>query len=504
MTESLSVVRRSSAAAVGDGETFVEEVSVVPMMQRLKVQALLEGGVSQERIREVTGLKMRTIQRIATESPVEQLDDDAERERRGVGRPSLTDPFRSFVAQLIEEKPRLLSVEILRRTKLKGYAGSKSALYELVRELRPNEIRVGMRFEGLPGEFSQHDFGEIRLSFANGEQKVIKFFASRLKWSRWAVVTLVADETAETLVRTLLEHFILFGGVPLCAVFDRPKTVALSWTKDGVITEWNPIFAHAAMEIGFTAEVCWPSQPQQKGSVENIVGWVKGSFFKQRRFQDLEDLRQQLTEWMRETNETRPNRATREIPAARLLADLPRLRPPRCAPQMLALRIPVQVGPTAEVSYKGRGYSMPPEAAGLPGTLYLYRDRVRIVAGRFEAAHGRFGPPGSVSRLPEHRAAHLAAIAGKRGRRYLKRQQILEVGESAVGFLTAVVHRNPQGWIGEVDELHCMLQALGPEPLERAFRVALESGRCDVRFVAQSLGWNGSGDRAAATAESRS
>jgi hypothetical protein len=65
------------------------------------------------------------------------------------------------------------------------------------------------------------------------------------------------------------------------------------------------------------------------------------------------------------------------------------------------------------------------------------------------------------------------------------------------------VHRNPRGWIGEVDELHEILQSLGPEPLERAFRAALDSGRCDVRFVAQSLGWNGSHDRAATAAGSR-
>jgi hypothetical protein len=27
------------------------------------------------------------------------------------------------------------------------------------------------------------------------------------------------------------------------AVFDRPKTVALAWRRDGVVTEWNPTFA---------------------------------------------------------------------------------------------------------------------------------------------------------------------------------------------------------------------------------------------------------------------
>jgi transposase len=491
MTESPVEVLGSGAPIVGGDETLVQEVSVVPMVQRLKVQALLQGGVSQKRIRKLTGLTMRTIQRIGAEAPVEQIDDREERVRRSIGRPSLTEAFRSFITDVLQKEPRLLSVEVLRRAKLQGYAGSKSALYAVVQEIRPRELRVMMRFEGLPGEFSQHDFGEIRITFLNGEQHVIQFFASRLKWSRWIVVTLVADQTAETLIRTLLEHFVVFGGVTLCAVFDRPKTVALAWGKDGVVTEWNPIFSQAAMEIGFTAEVCWPAQPQQKGSVENLVGWVKGSFFKQRRFHDLEDLKSQLGEWMTEVNEQRPSRATGQIPAVRLIEDRVRLRPPRCPPEKLALRIPVQVGPTAEVSYNGRGYSMPAEAAGLPGTLYLYRERIRIVAGRFEATHERFGTPGTVSRLPEHRAAHLAAIAGKRGKRYLKRQQLLEVGESAVSFLTEIVHRTPQGWIGEVDQLHQMLQALGPQALDRAFRAALDSGRCDVPFVAQSLGWNG-------------
>ena len=88
---------------------------------------------------------------------------------------------------------------------------------------------------------------------------------------------------------------------------------------------------------------------------------------------------------------------------------------------------------------------MPPETAGFPATLYLYRDRVRIVAGRFEAVHPRQIAPRAVSRLPEHRAAHLAAISGKRGKRYLKRQHLFETGEAAVMFLTELVHRRPAG-----------------------------------------------------------
>jgi transposase len=486
-----SAEERRPVALERDG-TSKEEVPMVPLLKRYQVQVLLEAGHSQAEVSKFSALSLRSVRRIATEPHVEHADDQREREKRHIGRPSLAEPFRNFVTELLAKEPDLLTVEVLRRARLESYVGGKSALYDLVRELRSRPVRVGMRFEGLPGEFSQHDFGEIRLTFMNGEQKVIHFFASRLKWSRWIIVTLVADQTAETLVRTLLDHFILFGGVPLCAVFDRPRTVALTWGKDGVITEWNPIFSYAAMEIGFTAEVCWPYAARQKGSVENLVGWVKGSFFKQRRFYDLEDLQKQLAEWMVEVNEQRPCRATGVIPAVRLLEDRARLRPPRCLQEQLALRVPIQVGPTAEVSYNGRAYSMPPEAAGLPGTLYLYRERIRIVAGRFEAAHDRFGPVGTVSRLPEHRAAHLAAISGKRGKRYLKRQQLFELGEAAVTFLTEIVHHNPRGWIVEVDRLHEMLQELGAEKMLKAFRASVQAQSFDVRFVAQCLGWNGS------------
>ena len=47
------------------------------------------------------------------------------------------------------------------------------------------------------------------------------------------------------------------------------------------------------------------------------------------------------------------------------------------------------VGPTAEVLFEGAPYSMPPEATNVPGTLFLYEDRLRIIAGRYEASHRR-------------------------------------------------------------------------------------------------------------------
>ncbi len=94
----------------------------------------------------------------------------------------------------------------------------------------------------------------------------------------------------ESLVRNLAKDLYSWGGAPLLCVFDRPKTVALKWRRNGEVTEWNPVFAYAMLEIGIGVELCWPHSPEQKGSVENLVGFVKSSFFKVRRFQDEEDL----------------------------------------------------------------------------------------------------------------------------------------------------------------------------------------------------------------------
>jgi hypothetical protein len=66
---------------------------------------------------------------------------------RGPGRPSTAAPYEPLVAQWLREDPDLSGAEILRRVRLAGYRGGKSALYELVRRLRvgrPAEVTVAV------------------------------------------------------------------------------------------------------------------------------------------------------------------------------------------------------------------------------------------------------------------------------------------------------------------------------------------------------------------------
>jgi transposase len=461
---------------------------MIDMLKRHEIQVLRRAEHTWNEIAALSGVSEKTARRIVAENPVTSVDNAAERGRRQVGRPSTAEAYREVLVQALAEEPALRSVELLHRARLAGYTGGKSAVYALAQTVRVHAVMPLVRFEGLAGEFSQHDFGEVLVMYQDGTATKVHFFASRLKYSRWVEVTLVPNERVETLVRALVEHLDAFGGIPLVTVFDRPKTIALKWGRDGVVTEWNPTFAGVALDLGIGVEVCWPHRPQEKGSVENLVGWVKGSFFKQRRFLDREDLERQLREWLIEANGVRPSRATGVPPSARIADERVRLRPLKVAPRDLALRIPVSVSPTGVVLHDGHPYSMPPDAIGLPGTLYLYRDRVRIVAGRYGAEHVRQWETGASSILPEHRAQRVAAVSGKRARRYLQRQHLIDLGAAALAYLTELTHRRPRTWLPEVERLHALLQTHGDHALRTAFEQGLAEQAIGAEYIAHYLG----------------
>ena len=123
----------------------------------------------------------------------------------------------------------------------------------------------------------------------------------------------------------------------------------------------------------------------------------------------------------------------------------------------------------------------------MPATLYLYADRVHIVAGRYEVNHPRKFVAHEGSTLAAHRAAMVAAVSGKRGKRYLRRQQLLELGEPAFLYLTEIVHRRPGQWFHDIDRLHNILQSHGAEVLRRAMERGLEEQVFGATYIEHFL-----------------
>ena len=358
-------------------------------------------------------------------------------------------------------------------------------LGQLGGEKLPTALMV--RFEGVAGEFAQFDFGQADVRLVDGSTRRIHFAAYRLKYSRWVWVVPVPDERIESLVRALLLCFEHAGGVPLRVVFDNPKTVVTSRDEHGRPV-WNQTLAQVAIDYGFTIELCAPRSPEQKGSVENLVGWVKRSFFRARRFADLEhDLPRQLLEWLTVANEERPSRATKEIPAQRLAVEQARMKPLAVAPAEYGLRYAVHVGPTALVEFQSIRYAMPAGACGIPATLHLYPDRVRIVTGggRFEATHPRFPRVGTTSYLEGQRAEQLAVLAGARKRLYFMRERILELGPIGESYLTELIHARPHTWKGDVERLFMLLEEMGEARFLRVLQRALFQQLYGAEYVVQ-------------------
>jgi hypothetical protein len=319
---------------------------------------------------------------------VEQELVSSQPNRRSVGRPSKAQPFKPFVLDLLLKQPNLRSLEIVRRAKQAGYEGGKSALYSLIASVRPRRSRPLSQQDKVSGEISRHGFGQVEVRFKDGEQRLLNFFGSRLEYSRWVAVSLVDDQSVEVCVRTLVQHFDAMGGVPLLAAFDRPKPVGVRADKDGQVTEWDPAFAYAALQLGLGVEVR-ARRGADRGPGTNLGNWVKHFFFKSRTFANEADVGRQLADWLREHNTRTVTEFSGKTPAILLAEERQRLRQLRLDPRNVALRFPVVVGPRATVVHDGESYAMPPESVGLVGALHLYPDRVAIIAGRYEATHPR-------------------------------------------------------------------------------------------------------------------
>jgi len=443
------------------------------------VQKLRKAGVSQKQVRELSGISERTTSRIEKEAEVTAGDDTSYRRKRNLGRPSSVEQYESEIQQWLaqERNPEdgpVQGQEVLRRLRAKGYSGGKTAVYDLVRRLRAEKVSVPIvRFEGLPGEFAQHDFGQRRVRFADGHIEVVRFFASRLKYSRYVDVQIVDNEQQETVVRCLLRAYEHFGGIPLMSVFDNMSSVVESREvrEDGrVKVNWTQRFAQFAIDCGVIPLACWPYRPQQKGSVENLVGFIKANFFVGRTFQDRQDLNHQLKDWVDYVNTERPCDATKEIPLTRLAQESLKA----CAHQAetYAFKVRAVVRPTARVHYRAIEYSVPASSIGQTVTLHLQQQRVAIYQGdRLLAEHPRFPENGKSSVLSEH-AQELFQF--RRGKPYAQRQLLLDLDPMVQPYLTELVHRRPLGWDSDVDHMYQLYEQMGRTDFLAALSLATE------------------------------
>src|SRR5260221_10532233 len=289
-------------------------------MERSTIYYLKQKGWTNVQIAEFTGHHRDTIARV--------LREDVDTQPKTRNRTSAVAVFDAQIAEWLD-KNVLVSrmLELARADVEHPYTGRETAFYDYLRKVRrarkqtPRDLAV--RFEGVPGEFLQIDWGEVRnMAFTKPELEgqTRYFFAARLKYSRFMCVSFHTDMREETLLRCLIACFTTIGGVPWVVVTDNMKTAVLGRDEQHQPV-WNPAYQKLAVEFKFHPEACAPASGNQKGAVENLVKFVKGNFIAGRSFHDDADLAEQCTAWLQRVNTERLSDATGQPPLTLLVEE---------------------------------------------------------------------------------------------------------------------------------------------------------------------------------------
>ena len=130
----------------------------------------------------------------------------------------------------------------------------------------------------------------------NGEDRQVKLFCMRSRYSGKAFVRAYPWERQEMFLDGHIRGFDWYGGVFPTLVFDNLKTAVKRILKGKARVEQARFTAFRA-HYTFEARFCNPARGQEKGGVEGLVGFARRNFLAPvPEVTDFEDLNAQLLE----------------------------------------------------------------------------------------------------------------------------------------------------------------------------------------------------------------
>jgi len=121
---------------------------------------------------------------------------------------------------------------------------------------------------------AQVDFGKVLIAGVSGQEEEWRVLIVSFPWSNAGFAQICRDETKESLCEALQRIFEFIGGVPVRMLFDNMSSAVVHIEEHGR-RKLTDMFMRFAMHHRFKAEFCNPDSPQEKGSVENKVGYIR-------------------------------------------------------------------------------------------------------------------------------------------------------------------------------------------------------------------------------------
>ena len=393
------------------------------------------------------------------------------------------DAFKGHIVRWLDTHP-YSAQQIYQRLCEMGYDGGRTIVKDYVQRIRPRAPQAYLKLDFAPGEAAQVDWGEMGTVSVGGTRRRLSFFLMVLCYSRRMYLEFTVSQTSEFFLACHERAFAAFGGVPQRLLIDNLKSAVLQRLA-GVAPVFNPKYLDFSRHWGFQISACNVRSGNEKGRVENAVGYVKKNFLCALELTDLPAVQAAGTLWMNTVANVRIHESTHERPIDRFEQERTLLKPLNPNGFDLARIVRLRANKQFRVALEANHYSVPAKFANQYVIVKAYDDRLCIYADdKLIARHVRCMDRHQDIEDPQHPAALLQQRKSAREQRLLV--QFLAISPRAQAYregleATRVDARAHLRRIVALVEMH------GKEPVARALDDGLELKAFSAEYIAHML-----------------
>jgi transposase len=414
---------------------------------------------------------------------VHWLEEGTYRPRQTPRRVSKLDPYKPLILRWLEAY-EYTGVQILQRLREEGYEGGSTILRDYIAAIRPRKIKAYLTLSFAPGECAQVDWGQYGSVPVGSTQRRLSFFVMVLCYSRMMYVEFTVSQSMEHFLGCHQNAFNFFGCVPEKIMVDNLKSAVIR-RLIGQAPVFNPRYRDFAGHFGFSIKACGVGKGNEKGRVENAVGYIKKNFLGGLDIPEFSAVNPAAREWLGSVANVRVHGATRKKPVELFEVEKPALRPLPAMPYDVSTTRPARATNRFRVVLDTNRYSVPAEYAGGRLSLKSYPDRLCIYHhANLIAQHPRSYDRNCDFEDPDHPKALLAQRHAAREQRLLMR--FVKLSPKAEAYYQQLVQRrmNPRHHIRQIVALSEIYAA---EKVARAIEDAFTFQAFSCEYIANLL-----------------
>nr|WP_227936010.1 IS21 family transposase [Alkalihalobacillus deserti] len=298
----------------------------------MEIHQLIKQGFSKSKVAGKLGVSRSTVYRNLKKSPSDMAEwvESIQTRRRKL------DTYKKLILSWLREHPDMSAAQVqdwlqeryktlkVGESTVRSYVRGLREEYKIAKETSPRD------YEAIPdspmGEQIQVDFGHTKQKTSDNKEAKLNFIAfvlsnSRYKYKEW----LDRPFTTQDVIKAHESAFRWFGGIPAELVYDQDSLMVVSENGGDLILTKE--FQQYKETRKLNLRVCRKADPESKGKIENVVGFIKYNFAKHRVFHNIDSWNEQGWEWLNRTGNYKIHNTTKKRPVEVFSLEKQHLRP---------------------------------------------------------------------------------------------------------------------------------------------------------------------------------